>query len=291
MQMDAGLDTGPVLLERGDRHRVRRHRADAPRPARRARRASSSCARCPKPRAAARRTTRPRPTPRRSTSAKRASTGAEPAELIERKVRAFNPVPGAATAYGDIALKIWRARLVPRSHGRAGDVSAPPMRAASPSPAGDGRAQDHRAAARGRQTRRRGGFSRGLRGQDRASDSATALMVELQRLAAGVVGQRARRPQPRRRAARAVVARTHVDAAGARRRSRTSLRHAALPGRDRRGARARCSSRPLKDERAAPAPARRALSARAHARGAARGRRSRGARVRRAGPGAPRKDS
>ena len=33
----------------------------------------------------------------------------EPAETIARKVRAFNPVPGAATARGGAPLKIWRA--------------------------------------------------------------------------------------------------------------------------------------------------------------------------------------
>jgi methionyl-tRNA formyltransferase len=36
-----------------------------------------------------------------------------PAEAIERKVRAFNPVPGAATVHGQTALKIWRTVLVP----------------------------------------------------------------------------------------------------------------------------------------------------------------------------------
>lgn len=37
----------------------------------------------------------------------------EPAHVIERKVRAFNPVPGAATAYRGAALKIWRASIAP----------------------------------------------------------------------------------------------------------------------------------------------------------------------------------
>lgn len=35
----------------------------------------------------------------------------EPAEIIERKVRAFNPDPGAHTLLNGIALKIWRARV------------------------------------------------------------------------------------------------------------------------------------------------------------------------------------
>jgi methionyl-tRNA formyltransferase len=36
----------------------------------------------------------------------------EPAELNERKVRAFNPTPGASTTYGDLPLKIWSAEVV-----------------------------------------------------------------------------------------------------------------------------------------------------------------------------------
>ena len=34
----------------------------------------------------------------------------QPAELIERKVRAFNPAPGAATACRGIGIKIWRGK-------------------------------------------------------------------------------------------------------------------------------------------------------------------------------------
>ena len=33
-----------------------------------------------------------------------------PAELIERRVRAFNPAPGAATSHDGVSIKIWRAR-------------------------------------------------------------------------------------------------------------------------------------------------------------------------------------
>jgi methionyl-tRNA formyltransferase len=35
----------------------------------------------------------------------------EPALVIERKVRAFNPLPGASTTYKGVGLKIWRARV------------------------------------------------------------------------------------------------------------------------------------------------------------------------------------
>ena len=47
----------------------------------------------------------------------------EPASLIERKIRAFNPVPAAWTEYQDKPLKIWRAATLPQN-GRAGEVLA-----------------------------------------------------------------------------------------------------------------------------------------------------------------------
>ena len=43
------------------------------------------------------------------------------AELIERKVRAFNPQPGAATAIRGVGLKIWRARAI-AANGAPGSV-------------------------------------------------------------------------------------------------------------------------------------------------------------------------
>ena len=47
----------------------------------------------------------------------------EPAETIARKIRAFNPVPGAWVEYQNQPLKIWRAEAVAQS-GRAGEVLA-----------------------------------------------------------------------------------------------------------------------------------------------------------------------
>ncbi len=44
-----------------------------------------------------------------------------PSELVIRKVRAFNPVPGAWTLLNNEPLKIWRAQLV-QSKGKPGDV-------------------------------------------------------------------------------------------------------------------------------------------------------------------------
>jgi methionyl-tRNA formyltransferase len=48
----------------------------------------------------------------------------EPAELNERKVRAFNPTPGASTTYGDLPLKIWGAEVVPAQATSPGTICA-----------------------------------------------------------------------------------------------------------------------------------------------------------------------
>ena len=47
----------------------------------------------------------------------------QPAPVIEHKIRAFNPVPGAWVEYQDRPLKIWQAEAVEQS-GRAGKVLA-----------------------------------------------------------------------------------------------------------------------------------------------------------------------
>ncbi len=48
-------------------------------------------------------------------------TWGEPAAVIERQVRAFDPTPGAWTTLGDTVLKIWRARPC-EGQGRPGEV-------------------------------------------------------------------------------------------------------------------------------------------------------------------------
>ena len=48
----------------------------------------------------------------------------KPAAEIERQVRAFDPVPGAQTRLGDMALKIWHARVVTVAPGAPGTVIA-----------------------------------------------------------------------------------------------------------------------------------------------------------------------
>jgi len=48
-----------------------------------------------------------------------------PADLIDRQIRAFDPVPGAATHFGALAVKVWRADPVAReSAAPAGSVVA-----------------------------------------------------------------------------------------------------------------------------------------------------------------------
>jgi methionyl-tRNA formyltransferase len=47
---------------------------------------------------------------------------ARPAAEIERQVRAFDPVPGAQTRCDGVTLKIWRARVEPGAAGAAGTV-------------------------------------------------------------------------------------------------------------------------------------------------------------------------
>lgn len=48
----------------------------------------------------------------------------ESAEAIERRVRAFDPVPGAATAFEGAPLKVWRASIEPGVSGAPGEVRA-----------------------------------------------------------------------------------------------------------------------------------------------------------------------
>jgi methionyl-tRNA formyltransferase len=47
-----------------------------------------------------------------------------PAEMLERKIRAFNPAPGATTSHEGVVLKIWQARLTPPVQAQPGSVHA-----------------------------------------------------------------------------------------------------------------------------------------------------------------------
>ncbi len=46
----------------------------------------------------------------------------EPAAVIERRLRAFDPFPGASFELDGQAVKLWRARLRPQASGRPGEV-------------------------------------------------------------------------------------------------------------------------------------------------------------------------
>ena len=46
----------------------------------------------------------------------------QPAAVIERRLRAFDPFPGASFMLGDETLKLWRARLRPDAQGQPGRV-------------------------------------------------------------------------------------------------------------------------------------------------------------------------
>jgi methionyl-tRNA formyltransferase len=47
----------------------------------------------------------------------------EPATVLERRLRAFDPFPGASTELAGLPVKVWRARVVP-GHGAPGEVLA-----------------------------------------------------------------------------------------------------------------------------------------------------------------------
>lgn len=48
----------------------------------------------------------------------------DPAETIDRRIRAYNPMPGAVTLLAGTPLKIWRARPTPGPAGLPGSVQA-----------------------------------------------------------------------------------------------------------------------------------------------------------------------
>jgi methionyl-tRNA formyltransferase len=115
MQMDAGLDTGPVLLDEAmpiapDDTAKTLHDRLAALGARLIVSALESPLREPRPQ-----------DPSRATYAAKVSKSEaaldwnDSAENLDRKIRAFNPVPGASTQLGANALKVWRARIAAAS--------------------------------------------------------------------------------------------------------------------------------------------------------------------------------
>lgn len=121
MQMDEGLDTGPILLQeaiaiRADDTAQTLHD-----------RLAALGARLIVAALAAPMAPRPQPNEGITYAAKIAKDEArikwsENAELIERKVRAFNPVPGACTRLDGTELKIWQAKAEREVTGVPGEV-------------------------------------------------------------------------------------------------------------------------------------------------------------------------
>jgi len=122
MQMDAGLDTGPILLQEAlvispDDTSGTLHESLGALGARLLVQALAS---------------NPAPRPQAAAATYAARIGKEeavidwrkPAAEIERQVRAFDPAPGAHTRCDGVTLKIWRARVEPGAAGAAGTVSA-----------------------------------------------------------------------------------------------------------------------------------------------------------------------
>ncbi len=127
MQMDAGLDTGPVLLSEAvpiapEATAGTLHDELAALGARLIVAALEALLRgtlVPRPQPAAGVTYAPK-----IDKAEANIDWRRPAAQIERQIRAFNPFPGAATTIDGAALKIWRAALLPDATGEPGAVLA-----------------------------------------------------------------------------------------------------------------------------------------------------------------------
>ena len=122
MQMDPGLDTGPVLLEEA----IDIHPEDTTGTltealaALGARAVVAALAKLgelqPRAQDAARATHAPK-----VTKGEAVIDWTQPAEAIGRRIRAFNPAPGAETRLGDETVKIWEARPV-EAAGAPGEI-------------------------------------------------------------------------------------------------------------------------------------------------------------------------
>ena len=118
MQMDAGLDTGPVLLERRisispnlDTSATLLEKLSALG----AESIVETLSRLPQ--------LTPQPQPaggityaRKIEKSEAPINWAEPAHVLERRMRAFDPFPGCEAKWGAETIKIWRAAVVPNMH-------------------------------------------------------------------------------------------------------------------------------------------------------------------------------
>ncbi len=118
MQMDAGLDTGPVLLER--REKISPDDTSATLFARLA--VSGAAAIVEALDRLGSLPARPQPVEGVTYANKITKSEAQidwslPAARIERKIRAFDPFPGCESIYESMRLKIWSAKVVPGNSG------------------------------------------------------------------------------------------------------------------------------------------------------------------------------
>ena len=127
MQMDAGLDTGPMLSAASTHNRTGRYGSEPARQTGETGRGRRSSPHWLDWKPAICRAT-PQPDHGATYAAKLDKAEAEldlrqPAEVLERLVRAFNPFPVRSCVIGDAPVKIWRAALV-RASGEPGEVLA-----------------------------------------------------------------------------------------------------------------------------------------------------------------------
>ena len=127
MQMDEGLDTGPMLLEArepilADDTTSTLHDRLAALGARLVLQALDD---------AARGALQPRTQPADGVTyaykiekAEAAIDWSQPAEVLARRIRAFDPFPGASFVHGAETVKVWRARVLADRRGRPGEVLA-----------------------------------------------------------------------------------------------------------------------------------------------------------------------
>ena len=123
MYMDEGLDTGDILLQVEARNRAERNRRIAPRSARpdragRLARSALASARKRKRTAHSAGFVASPPTRPSLTREDGKIDWSEPAEVIERKIRAFDPWPGAFTHLADAAGTRAQVENLPRESGR-----------------------------------------------------------------------------------------------------------------------------------------------------------------------------
>jgi methionyl-tRNA formyltransferase len=128
MQMDAGLDTGPMLLTQAEAIH-----ADDTTGSLHERLASVGAQLIVQALASAQAgTLAPQPQPAAGVSyahkvdkAQARLDWSRHAAELERQVRAFSPTPGAWFMHGGAALKVWRARLLVDAHGAHGHLKQP----------------------------------------------------------------------------------------------------------------------------------------------------------------------